>query len=366
MRKKIVSVVGARPNFIKIAPLHKAFSEMTEIISHKICHTGQHFDKKMSDVFFTELELPKPDYFLGVSGGSHAQQTAQIILEFEKVLLFEKPDLVIVVGDVNSTMACALVASKLNVPIAHIEAGLRSFDREMPEETNRKITDVLSDYLFVTEQCGIDNLLKEGVDEQKIFFVGNVMIDSLYNYLPQAKRSPICKELSIKPEDYILVTFHRPSNVDDFESLVQLQNFLNKLSELKTVVFPIHPRTRSNFEKHCLMNGLNTNIRLTDPIGYIDFIALQLHALLVITDSGGIQEETTALNVQCLTVRNNTERPVTVEIGTNQLIGTNYDRVIEESIKIINGQLKTGSLPYLWDGKSASRIAGIIINKLVS
>jgi UDP-N-acetylglucosamine 2-epimerase (non-hydrolysing) len=366
MRKKIVSVVGARPNFIKIAALHKAFSEMTGIVSHKICHTGQHFDKKMSDVFFTELELPKPDYFLGVSGGSHAQQTAQIILEFEKVLLLEKPDLVIVVGDVNSTMACALVASKLNIPLAHIEAGLRSFDREMPEETNRKVTDVLSDYLFVTEQSGVDNLLKEGVDEQKIFFVGNVMIDSLYNYLPQAKCSPICKELSIKPKDYILVTFHRPSNVDDFESLVQLQSFLNKLSELKTVVFPIHPRTRSNFEKHSLMTGLNTNIRLTDPIGYIDFIALQLHALLVITDSGGIQEETTALQVQCLTVRNNTERPVTVEIGTNQLIGTNYDLVIEEAIKRIKGQLKKGSLPYLWDGKSASRIARIIINKLVS
>jgi UDP-N-acetylglucosamine 2-epimerase (non-hydrolysing) len=235
----------------------------------------------------------------------------------------------------------------------------------MPEETNRKITDILSDYLFVTEQSGVDNLQNEGIDSEKIFFVGNVMIDSLFSYFSKAEKSKILDELSVQQNDYILVTFHRPSNVDDFDSLVKLQYFLNELSKYKPVIFPIHPRTKTNFEKYNLIDGLNNNIQFTEPIGYIDFIALQKNALLVITDSGGIQEETTALNVQCLTVRNNTERPITVEIGTNQLIGIDYNNVIEATKKILQGQQKKGLLPELWDGNAANRIASIIHRKLL-
>lgn len=364
MQKKILSIVGARPNFMKVAPLHKAFMQMTDTIIHKICHTGQHFDEKMSTIFFTELGLPKPDYFLGISGGSHAQQTGQIILEFEKVLLQEKPDLLIVVGDVNSTLACTIVASKLQIPIAHVEAGLRSFDNTMPEEINRKVTDVLADYLFVSEQSGVDHLLNEGINTDKIFHVGNVMIDSLYNYIELAQKSSILEKLAIQEHDYILVTFHRPSNVDDKNSILKLLDFLNNLGKQKTVVFPIHPRTLSNFQKFDLIKDLHPSIKLTDPIGYIDFIHLQQSACLVITDSGGIQEETTALNVQCLTVRNNTERPITVEIGTNQLIGTDFNNVIEASKKILLGQIKIGTIPELWDGNTASRIASILKQKL--
>ena len=364
MQKKILSIVGARPNFMKVAPLHKAFMQMTDTIIHKICHTGQHFDEKMSTVFFTELGLPKPDYFLGISGGSHAQQTGQIILEFEKVLLQEKPDLLIVVGDVNSTLACTIVASKLQIPIAHVEAGLRSFDNTMPEEINRKVTDVLADYLFVSEQSGVDHLLNEGINTDKIFHVGNVMIDSLYNYIELAQKSSILEKLAIQEHDYILVTFHRPSNVDDKDSILKLLYFLNNLGKQKTVVFPIHPRTLSNFQKFDLIKDLHPSIKLTDPIGYIDFIHLQQSACLVITDSGGIQEETTALNVQCLTVRNNTERPITVEIGTNQLIGTDFNNVIEASKKILLGQIKIGTIPELWDGNTASRISSILKQKL--
>jgi len=364
MQKKILSVVGARPNFMKVAPLHKAFLQVSDKIIHKICHTGQHFDEKMSTVFFTELGLPKPDYFLGVSGGSHAQQTAQIMLEFEKVVIQEKPDLVLVVGDVNSTLACSLVAAKLNIPIAHVEAGLRSFDNTMPEEINRKVTDVLSHYLFVTEQSGVDNLLHEGIHTDKIFFVGNIMIDCLFDYLPRTTYSHILQSLSIVSKEYILVTFHRPSNVDDYASLLQLQQFLNQLAELKKVVFPVHPRTLANFQKHNLIVGLHNNIIITEPIGYIDFIALQKEALLVITDSGGVQVETTAMNVQCLTVRDNTEIPVTFAVGTNQLVGTDFNNVVAETMNIINGNTKTGSMPTFWDGKTASRIVSVLCEKL--
>jgi len=365
-QKKILSVVGARPNFMKVAPLHKVFLQMPDKFIHKICHTGQHFDEKMSTIFFTELELPKPDFYLGISGGSHAEQTGKIMIAFEKVVLQENPDLIVVVGDVNSTLACALVASKLNIPIAHIEAGLRSFDNTMPEEINRKVTDILSDYLFVTEQSGITNLVNEGIDSGKMFLVGNSMIDSLFHYLPKTQDSKILQHLSIKAKEYTLVTFHRPSNVDDYNSLVKLHNFLNELAQLKTVVFPIHPRTKSNLESHNLLKSLSKNVVLSEPIGYIDFITLEKEALLVITDSGGVQVETTALHIPCLTLRNNTEIPATFEIGTNILVGTNFINVIQETKNILSDNYKKGSLPIFWDGNTATRIANILSEKLFS
>ncbi len=363
--KKIISVVGARPNFMKVAPLHKEFLKHKNLVNHLICHTGQHFDEKMSKVFFEELELPEPHFYLGVGGGSHAEQTARIMIEFEKILLLEKPDLVVVVGDVNSTMACTITASKLKIKVAHVEAGLRSFDRDMPEEINRLVTDVLADYLFVSDPSGITHLKSEGIDDKKVFFVGNIMIDSLTNYLPKINKSQIVNQL-IKDENnqYILVTFHRPSNVDDQEHLIQLVDFLNNLTKLKSVIFPIHPRTKNNLEKHKLLSQLADKIILTEPLGYIDFVALEKFAELVITDSGGIQEETTCLGVQCITVRDNTERPVTVSVGTNQLIGTDLKKVEEAAIGVLQGNKKEGKIPELWDGKTADRIVKIILSKL--
>lgn len=266
--KKIISVVGARPNFMKVAPLHRAFNQFS--IRHLICHTGQHYDEKMSKVFFDDLELPKPDFYLGVGSGSHAEQTAKVMIEFEKVLLVEKPDLVIVVGDVNSTIACSLTAKKLNIKVAHVEAGLRSFDMEMPEEINRILTDRISDYLFVTEKSGLENLKNEGVPDEKVFFVGNVMIDSLVYYQPKVNRSRILDDFQLSTCNYVLVTLHRPSNVDTKESLEKLVNFLNRLGEERKVIFPIHPRTKSNLEKHSIIQSFNQSVVLTDPIGYID------------------------------------------------------------------------------------------------
>ncbi len=391
--KKIISVVGARPNFMKVAPLHKAFKQLQLKneklkIEHLICHTGQHYDEKMSKVFFEDLELPKPDFYLGVGSGSHAEQTAKIMIEFEKILLQENPDLVIVVGDVNSTIACSLVAVKLGIKTAHVEAGLRSNDRTMPEEINRLLTDSIADYLFVTEKSGVENLKREGVPSEKVFFTGNVMIDSLVNYLPKTEKSTIFKQLgliNVKTKEliksgtenadlanqvsrhpYILLTFHRPANVDSEEFLKKLITTVDELSKYRKVVFPVHPRTRNNFRDLNIGFGSNTDIILTDPIGYIDFLSLTKNAELIITDSGGIQEESTFLGVQCITVRDNTERPVTVEVGTNQLIGTDLDDVKEAALKVLNGEKKTGTIPELWDGKAAERIVEIIAQKLVT
>jgi len=365
MTKKILSVVGARPNFIKIAPLHKEIQKYTSAFIHKICHTGQHFDVNMSKIFFDELEMPEPDYYLGVGSGTHTTQTAAVMTRLEDVLLKEKPDLLIVPGDVNSTMAAAITASKMGIPIAHVESGLRSFDRTMPEEINRMVTDVLSDYLFVSEKSGIINLKNEGIDESKVFFVGNIMIDSLVRFLPVIKASDILHRFSVSDKAFVLVTFHRPSNVDSEETLVNLCWLLNKLSEEKKVIFPVHPRTRKNLEKTGLLKKLNPGIILSDPIGYIDFLALVLHASLVVTDSGGIQEETTFLSVPCITVRNNTERPVTIEVGTNQLIGTDFAKVLKAATNILNGEQPEGSVPSLWDGNTAERIVEILKEKLV-
>jgi len=361
--KKIISVVGARPNFMKVAPIHRAFQNYKDKVKHLICHTGQHYDEKMSKIFFEDLEMPKPDFYLGVGSGSHAAQTANVMIEFEKVLIDEKPDLIIVVGDVNSTIACSLVASKLNIKVAHVEAGLRSFDRSMPEEINRLLTDSISDFLFVSEKSGLENLEREGVDKSKIFFVGNVMIDSLIHHLPKAQASSVLKDYNLEPSNYILVTLHRPSNVDSEEFSKKLLKLFNTLSEKRKIIFPVHPRTKKNFMSFGFKTE-NEKIILTDPIGYIDFLSLTKNAELIITDSGGIQEESTYLGVQCITVRENTERPVTVDVGTNQLIGTNLEEVEKAALKILNGEKKKGSIPELWDGRTAERIAKILVKKL--
>lgn len=363
MKKQIniISVVGARPNFMKIAPIHRAFLRHRGKVSHLICHTGQHYDEKMSQIFFRDLELPEPDFYLGAGSGSHAEQTAKIMIEFEKIILKGKPDLVIVAGDVNSTIACSLVAVKLGIKVAHIEAGLRSFDRTMPEEINRILTDSISDYLFVTEQSGIINLKREGVAKEKIFLVGNTMIDSLVHFLPRADKSEVLTRYGLDPAGYCLVTLHRPSNVDSQSFLKELLVIMNSLAEKIKIVFPVHPRTMKNINAAGLMKNLNPNLILTEPVGYIDFLAMTKNAGFIITDSGGIQEESTYLGVQCITVRENTERPVTVKLGTNRLIGTNLKKVKTAALDIIKGKVKRGSIPPLWDGHTAERIADIIL-----
>jgi UDP-N-acetylglucosamine 2-epimerase (non-hydrolysing) len=378
---KVISVVGARPNFMKMAPVHKAFKKYKEEhpgadVQHLICHTGQHYDEKMSKVFFEELELPKPDFYLGIGSGSHAEQTGKVMIEFEKILIAEKPDLIIVYGDVNSTVACALTAAKLGIKIAHVESGLRSFDRAMPEEINRLLTDVISDYLFVTEPSGIVNLKNEGVPDSKVFFVGNTMIDSLVYYLPKAesRQSAVgCKQEDASKQDSeklptancvlptVLMTMHRPSNVDNKEFSLAFAEMLGRLAQEADIVFPVHPRTRKNFETWGILKSLPGNVKLAEPVPYIEFISLIKNSALVITDSGGIQEETTYLGVPCITLRENTERPVTVTLGTNLLLGTDLKIALAEAEKILAGDVKKGTIPELWDGHAAERIVNILI-----
>jgi len=358
---KIINVVGARPNFMKIAPIQREMARHSDI--HPVLvHTGQHYDEKMSKLFFDDLELPKPDIYLNVGSASHAVQTAKVMVEFEKVVLDEKPDLVIVVGDVNSTMACSIVASKLGVKIAHVEAGLRSFDRTMPEEINRLVTDALSDLLFVTEQSGLDNLKNEGIADGKVHFVGHVMIDSLIHFTEKAKKSGIKSALGVNARDYALVTLHRPSNVDNKENFVKLLNAFAVIEKDIKIIFPIHPRSRkmiSEFGLDQQIKGMK-NLMLMEPLGYLDFMNLQQDARFVLTDSGGIQEETTYLGIPCLTMRENTERPVTVEMGTNRLVGSDTDLIIQEAKQILAGNNKQGQIPPLWDGKAAERIVEVI------
>jgi UDP-N-acetylglucosamine 2-epimerase (non-hydrolysing) len=363
---KIVSVAGARPNFMKIAPLHREFAKRSPAVIHKVCHTGQHFDDNMSRVFFEELEIPAPDFNLGVGSGSHARQTARIMEGFEAVLTQERPDLVIVVGDVNSTIACSLVAAKMNFPVAHVEAGLRSHDRTMPEEINRKLTDHLSDFLLVTEESGMENLrqegiLRDGAPRPVIEFVGNVMIDSLVYALPRIESSGILDILDLRAGSYVVVTFHRPSNVDDPANLERLIRFLNRVADSHPVVFPVHPRTRGNIMKAGLETRLHPKVKYVDPMGYFDFVALVKNAVAVVTDSGGIQEETTYLGIQCVTARDNTERPVTVTVGTNHLAGSDLARVESTLFSILSGQTKPGSVPRFWDGVAARRIVDVLI-----
>lgn len=349
---------------MKVAPLHRAFKKYHDKIQHVIVHTGQHYDQMLSDVFFKDLDLPQPDYSLGIGSESHARQTAKIMIEFEKVLLAESPELVIVVGDVNSTLGCAIVSAKMGISVAHVEAGLRSFDRTMPEEINRILTDIVSDFLFVTEQSGVENLKKEGVPDSKIYLVGNVMIDSLLYHRAQIRKSTILTQFNLKPNTFTLVTLHRPSNVDSREGLRRIIQIMKSLSERSKIVFPIHPRSRKMLDHHGLSEEISSinNLTLVDPLGYLDFQKLLENASLVITDSGGIQEETTFLSIPCLTLRENTERPITVEIGTNELCGNDVSLVIERSLEIFKGVRKQGSVPYLWDGKASERIAAIVVN----
>jgi UDP-N-acetylglucosamine 2-epimerase (non-hydrolysing) len=316
----------------------------------------------MSDLFFNDLELPKPDVFLGVGSASHAVQTATIMMEFEKVCEKYKPDMVLVVGDVNSTAACSIVASKLWIPVVHVEAGLRSFDRKMPEEINRVITDSIADLLFVTEQSGLDNLIKEGVPESKVHMVGNVMIDSLVYLLEKAQKSEILSKLNLNGDSFALVTLHRPSNVDDNENLTKIIGALEEIQKDIPIIFPVHPRTTKNLELFGLKDKLDSlkNIIQLPPAGYLDFIKLQSSAKLIISDSGGIQEESTYMGIPCLTVRENTERPITCTMGTNEIIGTDMEKLIGSTKKILNDEWKKGQIPPLWDGHAAERIVEIL------
>jgi UDP-N-acetylglucosamine 2-epimerase (non-hydrolysing) len=373
---KVIQVVGARPNFMKVAPLHRAIQQLSGWTS-KIVHTGQHFDAKMSDVFFTQLELPKPDYFLGIGGGSHTEVTAHIMLAFEKIVADEKPDLIIVVGDVTSTLACTLVAIKMGIPVAHVEAGLRSFDRTMPEELNRLLTDSVANYLFVTEESGLNHLKNEGVPDEKVFFSGNVMIDSLVRYQEKAKNSTILTDLGLQPSDsgqsssefglipsnYIVMTMHRPANVDTEKGLLSILELMELSAQKTKIVFPIHPRTRAHMDKFGLTKRMEAvpNLILTEPLGYLEFIQLMSHAKAILTDSGGIQEETTYLGIPCLTFRDSTERPVTVTLGTNQLLADlDPQKTYQALEKILAGEVKKGSIPPLWDGHAAERIANTL------
>ena len=356
----IISVVGARPNFMKVAPLHRAFEAEPNITS-QIVHTGQHYDERMSDIFFRQLELPKPDIYLGVGSASHAEQTARIMTAFEPIVHEEDPDLVIVVGDVNSTLACALVATKLHVPVAHVEAGLRSGDRRMPEEINRILTDRIADYLFVTEQSGITNLKREGVPDDQVFFVGNLMIDSLVYFREKASRSAILSDIGVDDGRYVLMTMHRPSNVDHADSIEQLLRLIEGLAAERTVVFPMHPRTRNRIEEFGYAARLEAieNLRLLEPLGYLEFLRLMEGAAVVVTDSGGIQEETTFLGVPCLTLRDNTERPITVDEGTNELMPLDPQRVIQR-VNQVTSQNWSAQRPAKWDGQAAGRIVDVI------
>lgn len=346
---------------MKMAPILRAFSKYGHL-QPILVHTNQHYDAKMSDVFFRELGMPEPDIHLNAGSGTHAVQTAEIMIRFEKVLDEHKPGLVIVVGDVNSTLACSVAAAKLHVPVAHVEAGLRSNDRTMPEEINRLVTDTLSDYLFTTEPSGNENLIREGKSASQIYFAGNVMIDTLVYTMPKINQSPILSRYPVKAGHYALVTLHRPSNVDQEESLRRILTVFESITKTIPVLFPIHPRTRKNLITFGLQSRVDkmNHLILTDPIGYIDFLNLMKNAKCVISDSGGLQEESTYLRIPCLTMRENTERPVTMTVGTNTLVGSDSQVILENFENIMNGTYKKGSVPELWDGHAAERIAEVI------
>ena len=359
---KIICVCGARPNFIKIAPLMAAF-EANGDFEMLLVHTGQHYDENMSRLFFDELGIPRPDINLEVGSDSHAVQTAEIMRRFEPVVLDFKPDYVLVVGDVNSTIASGLVAVKLGVKLIHVEAGLRSFDRTMPEEINRVLTDAISDLLFVTEQSGLDNLKKEGVDAEKVHFVGNVMIDTLLANREKARRSDVLGRLGLSAKGYGVITLHRPNNVDDVNRFSQIIAAFERMEKQIKLVFPIHPRTRGNIKGSELGKRVEAmeNLLLLEPMGYLDFLCLMSSAALVVTDSGGIQEETTILGVPCMTLRENTERPVTITEGTNRLVHATCEDIVKNYREIIdNADSYRAKIPKLWDGKAAERIVRII------
>ena len=362
---KAALIAGARPNFIKIAALEKAF-RANGSFKNTLIHTGQHYDAKMSDIFFRQLGMPEPDMFLGIGSGSHATQTARVMTETEKVFLADRPDVVVVVGDVNSTVATALTAKKMGIPIVHVEAGLRSFDEGMPEEINRIVTDAISDMLYVSEPSGMVHLRNEGVAASKMEFVGNVMIDSLRQFEDKARETNYAESIGLSKGRYFLITAHRPAMVDDDTQLALFGNALLGLSELGDVVFPIHPRTSKRLESIGLGDALASNprIRLTEPIGYLEFMNLMMNVGLIVTDSGGIQEESTALMVPCATVRPNTESPVTIDEGTNVLMSLNVEEIVAAGKKALSGGWKKGAIPELWDGKAAERIATHLVGFL--
>lgn len=359
-RFKVIIVAGARPNFMKIAPLVAQFKKNPKI-ALTIVHTGQHYDEKMSKVFFDELQIPRPDINLGVGSGTNTEQTAKVMLAFEPILQQIKPDLVIVVGDVNSTVACGLVAKKYGVKLAHVEAGLRSFDWDMPEEINRIITDRISDFMFCTEESAVKNLKNEGVPKSKIFFVGNVMIDTLLGHKKQADKSKVLSKLGLEGKTYAVLTLHRPSNVDSKENLAKAMSIARNVAKKLPVIFPIHPRTQKNIKN---WNISMSGITVTEPLGYLDFLNLMSHCSLTLTDSGGIQEETTVLGVPCLTLRNNTERPVTVSEGTNRVVGMNEKKILSAVSGVLAKKSQKARTPKLWDGEAAGRITKILLSKL--
>jgi UDP-N-acetylglucosamine 2-epimerase (non-hydrolysing) len=357
---QLTLVAGARPNFMKVAPLLMAARRAG--VMYRLVHTGQHYDADMSDRFFEELELPRPDAHLGVGSGSHAAQTARVMAAFDEEIAQHPADIVVVVGDVNSTLACALVAAKRNIPVAHVEAGLRSGDRRMPEEINRVLTDHLADWLFTTEESAAENLVAEGIPSSRIHFVGNVMIDTLLYHRQRASTRPVLGELALSPRGYALCTLHRPSNVDTPESALNTIAALREIAARITTVVPLHPRSKGRLQEFGLFDQLSRIERLivTGPKGYLDFLALMNQARFVFTDSGGIQEETTALGVPCLTFRENTERPVTLTHGTNQLVGIDPSRIAEAVDRLLAGHGPAGRVPHLWDGRAAERILDVL------
>jgi UDP-N-acetylglucosamine 2-epimerase (non-hydrolysing) len=370
---KIVNVVGARPNFVKIAPLIKEMRRHPGIVPILV-HTGQHYDEMMSLRFFLELGIQSPDFNLEVGSGSHATQMAEVMKRLEPILSANRPDLVLVVGDVNSTLAAALTAVKLGIRVAHVEAGLRSFDRSMPEEINRLLTDAIADLLFVTEESGCQNLLREGIPAEKIHFVGNVMIDALEGWRHCWERSQVFSHMGVDPgQPYVVLTLHRPSNVDDPITLMKLLDALHELARHITILFPVHPRVKHQLLRQAYISRVlpdagesvsSKGITYFDPLGYLDFIALVNRARLVLTDSGGIQEETTILGIPCLTLRTTTERPATVTYGTNRVIGTEAVRIVEEALRVLNEPPRPSGPPPLWDGHAASRIVTILRDQI--
>jgi UDP-N-acetylglucosamine 2-epimerase (non-hydrolysing) len=357
---RVLNVVAARPNFMKMAPVVREF--LRRGIDQVLVHTGQHYDANMSDVFFNELGMPRPDVHLGVGSGSHGAQTAAVLAAFESTCVEREPDLVVVAGDVNSTLAAALAASKLHIPVAHVEAGLRSFDRVMPEEINRVLTDHLSDFLFATEDDALDNLRREGVDPARVYLVGNCMVDTLLQHVETALEARPWQKFGREPRGYALLTLHRPSNVDDERALSGLLRAINAASERLPIIFPVHPRTRDRLARSEV--ALARSVQLTEPLPYLAFLGMMARARYVLTDSGGIQEETTALGVPCLTLRDNTERPVTVAHGTNRLVGSDPSKIVPSVDEVLDGRWPTGIRPALWDGKAARRIVDILTTAL--
>lgn len=359
---RVINIVGARPNLPKIAPLIREMQRHPEI-EPLLVHTGQHYDENLSNIFFRQMGIPEPHMNLGVGSGTHAEQTAEILKRVEPILLKQQPDLVLVVGDVNSTIAVSLAAVKIGIPVAHVEAGLRSFDRSMPEEINRVLTDALAKYLFATEDDAVDNLLREGRPREFIHLVGNVMIDSLLHFLPFAQQSRIGDELGLHNgkgwQSFGVLTLHRPSNVDSTQKLAELLGVIDAIAQQVPIVFPVHPRTRQQLS----LSGIkhHPQLRLIQPLGYLDFLCLLSKATLALTDSGGIQEETTALGVPCLTLRENTERPITVSQGTNVIVGTTPSKIVAAAEQILRGDGKSGRTPPLWDGHAAERIVEILL-----